>query len=274
MKSLRADKFLRVASALGTLTEYLKRGTGVAEKIQNKTNLTAKDKQALARAVRNIRDRAKDLGASVTVLAADDLLKKFRSRKKETTYADLREGIQDIEATFLRESSAVCMYTVDVDMRNLTEDCVTAFGSDFQIKYPSALYDLEESCNCLALGRFTAAVFHLMRIMEVLLRSIHAWLGLPPLSGADKNWGNMLQAIKANMNSRNANGNAGWNGKDRQFCEDLYASLDAVRVAWRNTTMHVERRYDKDEAQHLFHVVRALSKKLAKRCDEQGQPPA
>lgn len=159
-------------------------------------------------------------------------------------------------------------------MRTFTEECGLAFGPEFQIKFPSALCDLEEGCNCLAMGRFTAAVFHLMRIMEILLRAVHACLGFQPASGIDKNWGNMLQAIKSNMNGRNANGNSGWTGKDRQFFEDLYASIDAVRVAWRNTTMHVEQRYDKDEAQHLFHVVKALSKKLSSRCDELGQPAA
>lgn len=219
-----------------------------------------------------VRDQAEEVNAKITVLAAAELLKALE--RDDATWDDLREGVQDIEATFRREASTMAMYAIDDDLRGLTDSCDKAFGTEFQIKFPSALYDLEEACNCLAMGRFTATVFHLMRIMEILLRAIHACLGLPPPSGADKNWGNMLQAIKANMNGRNANGNSGWTGKDRQFFEDLFASIDAVRVAWRNTTMHVEQRYDKEEAQHLFHVVKALSKKLADRCDETGAPIA
>jgi hypothetical protein len=55
---------------------------------------------------------------------------------------------------------------------------------------------------------------------------------------------------------------------------EVYASLDAVRVAWRNTTMHVENKYTDDEAEHIFIAVRGFLKKLSSRMDETGQPLA
>jgi hypothetical protein len=61
---------------------------------------------------------------------------------------------------------------------------------------------------------------------------------------------------------------------DKEFFEGSYATLDAVRVAWRNTTMHVEKKYTEDEAEHIFGAVRGFMKQLASRCDENGEPKA
>jgi hypothetical protein len=38
--------------------------------------------------------------------------------------------------------------------------------------------------------------------------------------------------------------------------------------------MHVEKRYSDDEAEHIFVAVKGFMKKLADRCDEEGNPKA
>jgi hypothetical protein len=38
--------------------------------------------------------------------------------------------------------------------------------------------------------------------------------------------------------------------------------------------MHVEKKYTKDEAEHIFVAVKGFMKKLASRCDEDGLPLA
>lgn len=61
---------------------------------------------------------------------------------------------------------------------------------------------------------------------------------------------------------------------DREFFEGIYASLDAVRTAWRNPTMHIENKYTDDEAEHIFVAIKGFMKKLASRMDEGGLPVA
>jgi hypothetical protein len=63
-------------------------------------------------------------------------------------------------------------------------------------------------------------------------------------------------------------------GGDGALFEELHASLDAVKNPWRNATMHVERKYTDDEAEHVFAAVRGFMMKLASRCDENGDPKA
>ena len=64
--------------------------------------------------------------------------------------------------------------------------------------------------------------------------------------------------------------------KELRFSSDLRRQGDrnAVRVAWRNGTMHVEKKYTEDEAEHLMAVVGGLMKKLACRMYENGEPKA
>src|SRR5262249_11998183 len=123
--------------------------------------------------------------------------------------------------------------------------------------------------------RHTAAVFHLMRCMEIGIRAVAISLGIPnPTTNRNRNWGNILADIKAAMDARTRANPPTWQPGDRATFESAYASLDATRFAWRNTTMHVENKYTADEAEHIYVTVRGFMKLLASRMDEQGQPLA
>jgi hypothetical protein len=115
-----------------------------------------------------------------------------------------------------------------------------------------------------------------MRAMEIGIRAVAACIGIPdPTKAAERNWGKVLENIKKEVERRSTTKpTAAWNGGDRAFFEDVYVSLDAVRVAWRNTTMHVETKYTDDEAEHIFVAVKGFMKKLARRMDEDGEPKA
>jgi hypothetical protein len=58
------------------------------------------------------------------------------------------------------------------------------------------------------------------------------------------------------------------------FFESLHASIDAVKNPWRNATMHVERVYTEEDAEHIFIAIKGFIKSLASRCDENGEPKA
>lgn len=147
------------------------------------------------------------------------------------------------------------------------------FSADVRLKFPSAVVDIDEAINCLALERSTASVFHFMRVMEVAVRATATCLGVPgPVRGADKNWGNILSQVRSAMNTK-------WPSAadkmlpDAKLFENLFVSLDAVKNGWRNATMHVERTYTMEEAQRVRHAVEGLLVIMAGRFDENGVPP-
>jgi hypothetical protein len=101
-----------------------------------------------------------------------------------------------------------------------------------------------------------------MRVMEIGIRTAARCLGIPdPTKPADRNWGNILRAIKANLDAHGG-----------QSPTKMWTT--ASDKAWRNPTMHVEIKYTNDEAEHVFVAVRDFTMKLASRCDENGDPKA
>jgi hypothetical protein len=149
-----------------------------------------------------------------------------------------------------------------------------AFGCDVTNKFISVLFELDEAGKCLALGRPTACVFHLMRIMEIGVRAIARCLQIPdPVKPAERNLGHILDEIWNGIAAKWPT-TADRMGGDGALFEELHASLDAVKNPWRNATMHVERKYTDDEAEHVFAAVRGFMMKLASRCDENGDPKA
>ena len=149
------------------------------------------------------------------------------------------------------------------------------FGSEVNAKFPKeGAFEIDEAAKCLGLARPTASVFHLMRTMEVGIKALSRCLNISdPIKPLERNWGKMLEKIRDEIKRRWPNTADRVHG-DGQFFESLYGLLEGVKNPWRNATMHVENKYTDDEAEHIFFAVRAFMRKLASRCDEDGQPLA
>ncbi len=219
------------------------------------------------------------MGAQITGIAIDDLIR-FLSEKNDDDriyYSGVATHLNTILATLKRELSVTCLFVLEREKGKLFESTAPLFGVEVEKAFPAAAFEIEEAGKCLALSRSTASVFHLMRVIEVALRAVAKCLSIPdPLKEAERNWGVVLKKIKDEMDARAKAGNATqWaSQKDKQFFGEVYGSLDAVRVAWRNSTMHVENKYTEDEAEHIWVATKGLMRKLAGRCDELGQPLA
>lgn len=140
------------------------------------------------------------------------------------------------------------------------------FGSDVRSKFPAAIYDIDEAAKCLALGRSTATVFHLMRVLERALKAVNACLGLPLPN--NPSWGIWLNEIRQERLKR------GKNWQENDFFQDVWQRLDSIKDAQRDPTMHVQTIHTEQEASIIFSNTEAFMKKLASRMDENGDPKA
>lgn len=147
------------------------------------------------------------------------------------------------------------------------------FASDFQT---DGVFELDEAAKCFALGRPTACVFHVMRLMEVALEAIRKCLAIPdPIKDAERNWGVILRKVKEAIDPPKGASPRTWSAPtEKALFEEIYVSLDAVRNAWRNATMHVEKKYTDEEAEHILIAARGFIKKVADRMNESGLPRA
>lgn len=226
----------------------------------------------LAQNLEKLIDELCILGCRMTTAPATEL--KASLEQNKATYSFVLAKISDIDSRMRDELSLVQVYVIDEKRHQYIDSSALPFGESVFSKFPSATFEIDEAGKCLAFARPTAAVFHLMRVMEIGLNAVAACLDTP-LSSAPgaQNWGNMLRVIKGEMERRNSTKK--WALKeDQAFFAENYASLDAVRVAWRNPTMHVANKYGEEEAENILHAVRGFMRNLASRMNEIGEPKA
>ena len=71
------------------------------------------------------------------------------------------------------------------------------FGEEVFRKFPGATDDIFEAGTCLALERGTACVMHLMRVVELGLKTLASALGI----GSQNDWGSYLREIDRELTS-------------------------------------------------------------------------
>ncbi len=135
-------------------------------------------------------------------------------------------------------------------------------------RFPGSIYDVEESGKSLALGRYTACVFHLMRVLETGLRSLAKTLNAPTLDPTrNPSWEMILRKCDDEMKLPLKDRSTEWKS-DELFFSTVTAYLRAVKEAWRNTTMHVERKYNEEEAREVYFTSRFFMRQLATKLSE------
>jgi hypothetical protein len=136
------------------------------------------------------------------------------------------------------------------------------FSKNVLDKFPNTLGDIAEAGNCLALGRTTACVFHLMRLMESGVRKFGDKLGVSLVNamGKDKNWQNLLD--EANKKIRQLSALTPPDPLSVPYAR-ISANLYSVKLAWRNEVMHPKETYTDEEAEAVFAATRAFMAELA-----------
>ena len=179
----------------------------------------------------------------------------------------LRTDIQELKRSIDTDLSIAVFMTVDestIDYykkRNL-------FGKRVAKHFPSSAHDIEEAGKCIALDRWTAVVFHLMRVMEVGLRVVAKSLNDPNLDPArNPSWDAMLKKCDGELQKPAAQRCPEWNS-DSQFFANATANLRAVKDAWRNPTMHIEAVYTEDMAMDIWAAVRTFTRHLTTKLAE------
>lgn len=133
------------------------------------------------------------------------------------------------------------------------------FGSEVSNKFAKTTEDVQEGGKCFAVARYTACVFHLMRVMEFAVQYLGKRLNISLVN--EKNWHNILdevdKAIKA-LPTKNSYQKA----RRNRFAE-ASAHLRMVKDAWRNDVMHPKETYTEEEAERVFRNVKDFMVHLA-----------
>ncbi len=163
--------------------------------------------------------------------------------------------IDDLRRRLLDQAKSIFCITLTKHESQLYAPKGPHFGASVEAKFPQMSEDISEAGKCLGLGRSTAAVFHIMRVMELGVQTLGAELGVQLVT--EKNWQNILDEVHKAIKPLN---------HKLQRTKDLSeaaAHLYSVKLAWRNEVMHPKQTYTPDEATAIFAACRSFVGQLA-----------
>jgi len=266
MLELHASSFVGATVEMGKIRQIMQ---GIQDSSEKHNVLAEQAIQNVLVSLKSFRKEAENVGARLACVSADRIIASLSAKPCNITLLQFSKGIDDIESRFADHLSFIRLYVMPESMVKLTGRADTLLNPETAELYTSLWFDCEEAAKCLCFGRFTACVFHSMRMLEVAISSIAKRLSIPDPSKADRSWGNMLNAIKMKMDelypkkSRTV-------GCEGGKLEELYVTLDAAKGPWRNGTMHVDSVYNEEQAHHILACTSHLLDKMAAIFDQNG----
>lgn len=189
--------------------------------------------------------------------------KRILSRLKDKNIkADsfLKSQISELIVRIQDELKNRLVFLVTSDEARYYKPKVLIYGKDIEHKLNELIEDISEAGNCYALSRYTASVFHLMRVMEKAVQSLANKLNLPITLTYDKEWQSVINDIRGELNRLYVK----HNDPERVRYESILGHLETVKIAWRNPTMHPKATYTEEEAKALLDAVGIFLKQLIK----------
>jgi len=191
-------------------------------------------------------------------------------RQRPLTYEWLLQHISTIQRLIQREMSTRLFLYVPPDKARYWPRATTPypFGEVVYKAFPSAHFDIHNASVSIGVGLATAAVFHLMRVLEIVLAALGSKFGV---SLAHTNWAPAIEQIESKI--REMHKDPTWKAlPDCKAQQEYYAQAASyfgiIKDAWRNYTMHARGKYTEQEAEHVYNNVKAFTQKLAERLSE------
>lgn len=245
MLAFLAEDFCQSVSLIGQFHEMIRCG----QRPQNtSSNMIAGELGVLQR-------HCTALGLSSTVAQIERVKEMWLGDNRHYTIQQISGAILEVSTRLRDELEARKIYIVSVERNSYVSR--NQFSPVVGERFPDAIPDMDEAARCFAFERPTACIFHLMRVTEFGLKAIACLLEIKDHAPS---WEPIIRKIDAELKA---------DYKDRKYKgnQDLLANmsthLHAVKVAWRNRTMHVENINTMEQAKAIYDATRGLMDYLA-----------
>lgn len=152
------------------------------------------------------------------------------------------------------------------------------FGDQAYEAFRSARDDIKEAGSCLATGRATASIFHLMRVAEIGLRVL-AWdrrvkfVKRPHVPLELRQWDEILVQLENSEAEIQQYKQSLAREAQLAFYHGAMVELRAFKNLYRHRTAHARKIYDIDQARSAMNHVSAFMRLLATRISEGKRTP-
>ena len=242
------------AKHLPEITRFLSQMESAFEHMQGQT--VGKSNRQFIDGYTHVLRHCQFLGLNLSALYATEVVAKLRRESIET------RKLADMTHILWRR------ITDEIDLRKFLYvspaqqefyEAKYLFGVEVETTFSRTTEDISEAGKCYALARYTASVFHLMRVMEIGVQELGKKLGVKLVG--EKVWQVILDQTNSVIRTMPAK-TAAQKKKQAWFAE-ASAHLFNVKLAWRNPVMHPKRTYTEEEAKQLLVTVRSFMRHLA-----------
>jgi hypothetical protein len=209
-----------------------------------------------------LEDACTSLGAIITADFVRDAKAAVESGKWKWT--DLTAATKQIYAVLLKELARAKLFSLAPHKAEFFDNAIDKFDIETWLSFPSTQDDMDEAGKCFALGRNTACVYHLMRVLERPIMVLAKVL-LP--NDPSPNWEVVLKKIDAELAKKPSE--RSFKG-DVQFFAEVAAEMRAVKHAWRNRVMHVDTIVTEERAKAIFDATIAFMNVVSKNLSDDG----
>lgn len=216
----------------------------------------------LKQQIRQVVTFSKALNLDASAVLAERMSKDFAP---DTLGTNAFREMRELRSRVIDELQARQFLYVPHASAPLYKEPLNGWG-DVPDKFPSAISDIEEAGKCIALGRYTASVLHLMRVLDWGIGAQAKALGvvLPR-----PEWGKLLDHIEKALRALPADPQKPADWKDvEQFHSEAATHFRHLKNAWRNAAMHGRDKYGEEEARQIYDNVRGFMRHIATRFAE------
>jgi hypothetical protein len=207
--------------------------------------------------LRHVQNECREIGLVISAKCIDFY---FDRDQVGITLAEVIEILNQLERTIRWEMEEKLFMFVPPERASRYE-IKEAFGAKVAKQFRPASFDIEEAGNCYAAARWTACVFHLMRVLELGLSAFAKEFSVP---SDHTNWHNIIEGIESkvrNMGNDPAKA-ADWKEKQERYSQAANGFM-FFKDAWRNYTAHARGKYIDEEADSIYRNVRVFMQRLA-----------
>ncbi len=210
----------------------------------------------------NLHELCVDTGLVVSAKTLDRTIEEFE--REAPTFRNTQQGLDVWFNCFVSEldTQVFCVVSPHRTAYFPSGTIGTRLSRSVATGFPEAQYDAFEAGHCFAFARFSACVYHLMRLAEHGLVSVAASLNVPEEKLA-KGWDGCIQGIEAAIKViSSTKPTSDWQDQVKKY-SDLSAWFTTIKTGWRNPSSHVPRIYSEDSASGMFSAVCALFEHLS-----------
>jgi hypothetical protein len=217
--------------------------------------------------LRAVEEICRSMELPMSALHASQLVEACAGPAADTLDRGMAERVSTmLSVTIENETSLRLFFSLSAEKAKYYSDSPRIFDDAVADSFSSSSFDASEASRCFALGRNTACVFHLMRVLEIGLTVFANRFNVP---SGHTNWHNIIEGIEKGVRNMANDPNKQPDWKDEQeFFSQAASHFMFVKDAWRNYTAHARGKYDDNEAETIFINVRGFMQKLATKLHE------